>query len=75
MGAIKDDVQRIVQEWLASRDEDAMWLRQRPKGREWHEAYLRLLERTIHQMARSMGWIKFCERREEVIQAVREIVG
>lgn len=75
MGAIRDDVRCVVQEWIAARDEDAMWLRQRPKDREWHEAYMRLLEWTIHKTARRMGWREFCERRGEVIEAVREIVG
>lgn len=70
---LHDAVERLVDVYLESNNEDACWL-EGGFGREWHGAYLRLLSHTCRQMQRSMDWREFNELRPEIVAIVRRKV-
>lgn len=70
--ALKDEVRRLVQEFLSTRDEERCWL-YRSGTAEWNAAYRRILEYVCRKMQRGMDWREFLKRREAVIQCVRAV--
>lgn len=70
---IRAEVQRLTQEFLATRDEDRAWLHG-GKGTEWHEAYMRLLDYVSRRLMKSMGWREYLDVRLAVVQAVKEAI-
>ncbi len=70
---IKDDVQRLLQQFLQERPEDAAWIRG-PWSRERQMVYERALNYVIGRTRKPDDWREQITIREAVILEVRKLL-